>query len=116
MKNGDGDLAYDEYLYAVDYNWYAYDFDEEAYTFQLSRMQDNAVGTWGEGMLKTPGENLYDVVTFLGDHYGEENVDYSSVITTLEEALARQQAYLDDLTNEETQTLLRLTEKMNQAL
>ena len=116
LKNGDGDLAYDEYLYAVDYNWYAYDFDEEAYTFQLSRMQDNAVGTWGEGMLKTPGENLYDVVTFLGDHYGEENVDYSSVITTLEEALARQQAYLDDLTNEETQTLLRLTEKMNQAL
>ena len=36
LKDGDGDYAYDECLSGVDYNWYAYEFEKEAFDFQLS--------------------------------------------------------------------------------
>ena len=113
LKDGNGDLAYDEYLYNVDYNWYAYDFSKEAYSFQLSRITDNSVGTWGNSLIINPPENLYDVISFLGENYGKENVDYTEVISVLEEALERQYTYLDSVLAEETNNLNDLAEKMN---
>ena len=116
LENGDGDLAYDEYLSSVDYNWYAYDFEKEAYEFQLNRIRENAKGTWGEGRILRPGENLYDVIKFLGDNYGEENVDYSNVIKVLNESLERQYIFLDEITLEEKATIDRLSTKMEELL
>ena len=113
LKDGNGDLAYDEYLYNVDYNWYAYEFSKEAYSFQLSRITDNSVGTWGNSLIINPPENLYDVISFLGENYGKENVDYTEVISVLEEALERQYTYLDSVLAEETNNLNDLAEKMN---
>lgn len=113
LKDGNGDLAYDEYLYNVDYNWYAYDFSKEAYSFQLSRITDNSVGTWGNSLIINPPENLYDVISFLGENYGKENVNYTEVISVLEEALERQYTYLDSVLAEETNNLNDLAEKMN---
>lgn len=113
LKDGNGDLAYDEYLYNVDYNWYAYDFSKEAYSFQLSRITDNSVGTWGNSLIINPPENLYDVISFLGENYGKENVDYTEIISVLEEALERQYTYLDSVLAEETNNLNDLAEKMN---
>ena len=113
LKDGNGDLAYDEYLYNVDYNWYAYDFSKEAYSFQLSRITDNSVGTWGNSLIINPPENLYDVISFLGENYGKENVNYTEIISVLEEALERQYTYLDSVLAEETNNLNDLAEKMN---
>ena len=112
LKNGNGDLAYDEYLYNVDYNWYAYDFSKEAYNFQISRVINNSAGTWGEGLIINPCENLYDVISFLGENYGKENVDYTEAIDTLEGALERQYEYLDIVLADEKENLDDLTEKM----
>ena len=113
LKDGNGDLAYDEYLYNVDYNWYAYDFSKEAYNFQLSRITDNSVGTWGNSLIINPPENLYDVISFLGENYGKENVDYTEVISVLQEALERQYSYLDTVLAQEKTNLDDLTEKIS---
>lgn len=94
LKDGNSDYAYDECLSGVDYNWYAYEFEKESFDFQTKRMRDNAVGTWGEGLILNPGENLYDVIAFLKENYGNENTDYTEVISTLEKALENQKTTL----------------------
>ncbi|MGL4791805.1 MAG: M20/M25/M40 family metallo-hydrolase, partial [Anaerotignaceae bacterium] len=65
LNAGNGQLAYDDYIYGVDYNWYAYDFDRETFNYNVSRVRDNAVGTWGEGLLDNPNEDLFDVIKSL---------------------------------------------------
>ena len=109
----DGDYAYDECLSGVDYNWYAYEFEKEAFDFQSKRIRDNAVGTWGEGLILNPGENLYDVIAFLKENYGNENTDYTEVISVLEKALDNQKNYLNTAVENENVFLKNITEKMN---
>lgn len=113
LNSGDGDYAYDECLSNVDYNWYAYEFEKEAFYFQSKRIRDNAVGTWGEGLILNPGENLYDVIAFLKENYGNENTDYTEVISVLEKALENQKNYLNTAVENENIFLKNITEKMN---
>ena len=115
LEAGEGDRAYDDILYQVDYNWYAYSFSQECFEAQLVRVRDNAEGTWGEGLIKCPCENLYDVIAFLGEHYGEEGVDYSEAIARLTEARTNQQMNLDEITAEMTRCLADLAELMTEA-
>lgn len=77
-------------------------------------MRDNAVGTWGEGLILNPGENLYDVIAFLKENYGNENTDYTEVISTLEKALENQKNYLNTAVEKENTFLKSITEKMNE--
>ena len=114
LKDGNGDYAYDECLSGVDYNRYAYEFEKEAFDFQTKRMRDNAVGTWGEGLILNPGENLYDVIAFLKENYGNENTDYTDVISTLEKAPENQKNYLNTAVEKEKTFLKSITEKMNE--
>ncbi len=114
LEAGEGDRAYDDIIYQVDYNWYAYSFSQECFEAQLVRVRDNAEGTWGEGLIKRPCENLYDVIAFLGEHYGEEGVDYSEAIARLSEARTNQQMNLDDIVAETTRCLAALAESMGE--
>ena len=100
----------------MDNNWYDYSFSQECYEPQLVRVRDNAEGTWGEGLIKRPCENLYDVIAFLGEHYGEEGVDYSEVIARLTEARTNQQMNLDDIVAETTLCLAALAESMGEVV
>jgi hypothetical protein len=112
LAAGDGDYAYDECLWCVDYNWYAYDFSREAYSYQVARVRDNAAGTWGEGLIQRPNQDLYDVIAYLGEHYGEADVDYAAVTAELEEALAVQRGYVAELADELEDGLLALAVSM----
>ena len=114
LKEGNVDYAYDECLSSVDYNRYAYEFEKEAFDFQTKRMRDNAIGTQGEGLILNPGENLYDVIAFLKENYGNENTDYTKVISTLEKAQENQKNYLNTAVEKENTFLKSITEKMNE--
>ncbi len=116
LEAGEGDRVYDDLLSQVDYNWYAYNFSQECFEAQLVRVRDNAEGTWGEGLIKRPCEDLYDVIAFLCEHYGEEGVDYSEVIALLTEARRNQQMNLDDIVAETTLCLAALAESMGEVV
>lgn len=112
LRAGDGDAAYDEHLWCVDYNWYAYDFSRDCFDFQVARVRDNAAGTWGEGLIVRPNQDLYDVIAYLGEHYGEQGVDYAEPIAALEDALATQRGYLAELVEKLAADLDALTALM----
>lgn len=115
LEANEADRVYDDVLYQVDYNWYAYEFSRECFEAQLVRVRDNAEGTWGEGLIRRPCENLFDVVAFLGENYGQQGVDYTDALARLAEARANQQAYLDELAAETAERLTALAEQMGAA-
>jgi hypothetical protein len=75
-------------------------------------VRDNAAGTWGEGLIQRPNQDLYDVIAYLGEHYGEADVDYAAVTAELEEALAVQRGYVAELADELEDGLLALAVSM----
>lgn len=97
LEAGDAATALDEYLYAVDYNWYAYDFSQETYAYMLDKMYNKAEGTWGEGMIRRPGEDLYDVIHALMEKAEAEGADFSEELSALNAALERQNAYAAEI-------------------
>ena len=105
LNDGDAATALDEYLWAVDYNWYAYDFSQETYAYMLDKMYVKSEGTWGEGMIRCPGENLWEVVQSLFDKAGQPDADLSAELAALEESLARQQENLAALNAQLSQDL-----------
>lgn len=115
LKEGDAALAIDEYLYNVDYNWYAYDFSKETYTYLLDKMYNKAEGTWGEGMIRRPGEDLWDVIHSLKDKIEAGETDFAGEIETLEAALERQQGYQAELEAQMVSDVAGLTERIAQA-
>ena len=100
LKNGDAATALDEYLWSVDYNWYAYDFSQETYEYMLDKMYVKSEGTWGEGMLRDPGENLWTLIQGLFEKAEQEGADFSDEIAALEAALTRQQENLARLNDQ----------------
>lgn len=97
LSEGDGATAYDEYLYNIDFNWYAYDFSKETYDYMLDKMLNKADDTWGEGMIRYEGENLWDVITSIENKLDSEDADYSAEIEALSEALERQLSIRDEI-------------------
>lgn len=116
LEAGEGDRVYDEVLYQVDYNWYAYNFSKECFEAQLVRVRDNAEGTWGEGLIKRPCEDLYDAIAALKQAYGQAGADCTDVVARLTEARRNQQMNLDDLLAETTRCLAGLADRMREAV
>lgn len=111
LKDGDGALAVDEYLWQVDNNWYAYDFDREVYDYftdyVLKQPADRLM--WGAGRI-VGHVDLYDTVQSLLASYDAEGTDYSKEIATLEAAIAAQRSLLGELVNKEAVDLKTLTD------
>ncbi len=63
LENGDVQTPVDEYLWKIDNNWYAYDFDQEVHDYftdqTLKQPEDRLL--WGAGRI-VGHEDLYDVV------------------------------------------------------
>ena len=115
LEQGDAALALDEYLYNVDYNWYAYDFSQETYTYLLDKMYNKAEGTWGEGMIRRPGEDLWEEIHSLKDKIEAGQTDFAAEIEALEQALERQQGYAAELDEQMVSDVDSLTQRMTQA-
>lgn len=97
LDEGDAVTPVNELLYNVDYNWYAYDFSKETYNYNVERMYDKAVGTWGEGMIRRPNEDLYDVIHSLLEKMDLPDADYAQELSSLNTALVHQLAYREAL-------------------
>lgn len=103
LNEGDVTTAIDEYLWAIDNNWYAYDFDKEVFDYftdyVLEAPKEKLM--WGEGRI-VGHEDLFDPINSLIEKSEQEGADVSAELATLNEALERQKALLQTTTDEET--------------
>lgn len=112
LNEGDGITPIDELLFDVDYNWYAYDFSEETYAYMLDKMYAKADGTWGEGMIRYPGVNLWGVIHSLMEKNDAGDVDFAAEIEALDAALATEQAQLAETEATMAADVLAITESL----
>ncbi|MBS4960538.1 MAG: M28 family peptidase [Clostridiales bacterium] len=115
LEGGSAAEALDEYLFDVDYNWYAYDFDEETFDYMADKIRTKSVGTWGEGMLEQPNEDLFAVIKSLQGKYGQENADFQEELDALQAAKANQEAFLRERVEKENADLAAIAEQMQEA-
>lgn len=110
LENGDSATAIDEYLYAVDNNWYAYDWSRETFdyftNYVLNQSDDRLM--WGAGRVQGH-EDLFDVIRSLLDKYGDTSADYTAELARLNEAVENQTAMLAGQVDQEVQALAELT-------
>lgn len=103
LNKGDITTAIDEYLWAIDNNWYAYDFDKEVFDYftdyVLEAPKEKLM--WGEGRI-VGHEDLFDTINSLIEKNEQEGADVSAELATLTEVLERQKALLQITTDEET--------------
>ncbi|WP_313893393.1 M28 family peptidase [Psychrobacillus sp.] len=95
LNQGDIAAPLDEYLYAIDNNWYAYDFDKEVFTYftdyVLKAPKEKLM--WGAGRI-VDHENLFDTIKSLQEKRDNPNADVSAELATLTDALERQKELL----------------------
>lgn len=59
---------------------------------QRGRIYEKAEGTWGEGMIRRPNENLYDAIRALMDKAGQTDANLTPGLKALNLALENQLA------------------------
>lgn len=113
LNKGDITTAIDEYLWAIDNNWYAYDFEKEVFDYFTDYVLDAPKEKlmWGDGRI-VGHENLFDPINALIEKSGQEDADISAELVTLNEALERQKALLQKTTAEEILAVQELAKKL----
>lgn len=113
LNKGDITTAIDEYLWAIDNNWYAYDFEKEVFDYFTDYVLDAPKEKlmWGDGRI-VGHENLFDPINALIEKSGQEDADISAELATLNEALERQKALLQKTTAEEIIAVQELAKKL----
>ena len=113
LEAGDSAAAVDEYLYAVDNNWYAYDWSRETFdhftNYVLNQSADRLM--WGAGRVQGH-EDLFDVIRSLLGKYGDTAADYTEELARLEAAIETQTAMLAQQVDHEVQSLAELTARL----
>ena len=79
LNKGDLATAVDEYLWAIDNNWYAYDFDKEVFDYftdyVLEAPKEKLM--WGADRI-VGHEDLFDTINALVEKNEQANPDVSS--------------------------------------
>lgn len=113
LEAGDSAAAVDEYLYAVDNNWYAYDWSRETFdhftNYVLNQSADRLM--WGAGRVQGH-EDLFDVIRSLLGKYGDTAADYTEELARLEAAVETQTAMLAQQVDHEVTSLTGLTAQL----
>lgn len=113
LEAGDSAAAVDEYLYAVDNNWYAYDWSRETFdyftNYVLNQSADRLM--WGAGRVQGH-EDLFDVIRSLLTKYGDTTADYTEELARLEKAIETQTAMLSQQVDHEVTSLTGLTAQL----
>lgn len=110
IESGDPLKAADDYLWAVDNNWYAYDWSYDTYRYFTDYVLEQPADRlmWGAG--RTVGhEDLFHVIRGLYEKADQEGADYSEEIEALGASIARQKEWLVQMVDEEIATLENLT-------
>ena len=115
LKDGDIATPLDEYLWNIDNNWYAYDFDQEVFDYFTSYVLDAPADKlmWGEGRI-VGHENLYALIHSLKEKKDTENPDLSEEIAILDRVLKSQKALLKTTTSEQIADLRELGRQLEQ--
>ncbi len=115
LNNGDINAALDEYLWQVDNNWYAYDWDREVYDYFTDYVLEQPADRlmWGAGRV-VGHVDLYDPINSLQAKAAQENADVSEEIAILQSALENQQQLLGTLVEDEVKAVQNIGEMLNQ--
>ncbi|MFJ7936242.1 M28 family peptidase [Sporosarcina sp. NPDC096371] len=110
LKKGDVNTPLDEYLFAVDNNWYTYDFDKEVNRYftdyVLKQPADRLL--WGAGRI-VGHEDLYDTINTLLEKRDQTNANVTEEIDTLTKALENQKQLLKTSVDEEHESIKTLS-------
>ncbi len=116
LQSGDVALAVDEYLWAVDNNWYAYDWDRQVYdyftNYVLNQPADRLM--WGAGRV-VGHVDLFDSINSLLEKYDAPQADVTAELADIAKAIADQQALLQSLVANEVAQLTTLEAMLTQA-
>lgn len=113
LEAGDAAAALDNYLWAVDNNWYAYDFSYETYRFFTDQVltQDADRLMWGAG--RTMGhEDLHGVIRTLTEKLEAGDTDFTVELEVLAACIARQEGLLAEAVDAEIAALTVMTDKL----
>ncbi|WP_053591697.1 M28 family peptidase [Bacillus sp. FJAT-22090] len=113
LNQGDIATPLDEYLWAIDNNWYAYDFEKEVFDYftdyVLEAPKEKLM--WGEGRI-VGHEDLFDTIKSLKEKRDQSDADVSAEIKTLNETLERQKELLKTTVSDETASVRELGEML----
>ncbi len=113
LEDRDGQKALDEYLYAIDNNWYAYEFSKDNYEFFSNIIeQEEDVTQWGYKRVISK-ERLYDIIHSIMDKCEAGNDDFSNEIKELKKVKERQEKLLDITVSDEIKALDELIKELN---
>lgn len=114
LEAKDATKALDEYLWAVDNNWYAYDFSQETYDhftdYVLNQPADRLM--WGAGRVVSY-VNLFVTIKSLQAKVEKKETDFTSEIQILEQAEKDQSQLLKELVDKEVADLEQLKTLIN---
>ena len=113
LKKGDVNTPLDEYLYAIDNNWYTYDFDKEVNQYftdyVLKQPADRLL--WGAGRI-VGHEDLYDTINSLLEKRDQTDANVTEEIEALTEALENQKQLLKTSVDEEHESIKTLSKML----
>lgn len=111
LENGNIPSALDDYLWAVDNNWYAYTFSKETFDYFNEYVLDQDVDRlfWGAGRV-VGHVDLFDTIESLQTKVEEDEADLSNEINALSVAIEEQNNLLQQLIADETDALAQLAE------
>ena len=113
LEQGDSAAALDEYLSAVDNNWYAYDWSRGTYDHFTSYVLDQSPDRlmWGAGRVQGH-EDLFDVIRSLQEKSASGTADYTAELGRLRQAIETQTEMLDEQVAHEVSALEDLTARL----
>lgn len=111
LESGNIQSALDDYLWAVDNNWYAYAFSKDNFDYfnQYVLDQEDDRLFWGAGRV-VGHVDLFDTIESLQVKAEESDADLTAEIEQLNEAITYQTELLQQLLTEETDALNQLSE------
>lgn len=115
LKNGEVSAALDEYLWAVDNNWYAYDFSKETFDYFTDYVlnQPSERLMWGAGRVQ--GHNdLYDLISSL--YTKKDGDDVSLELSILEACIESETTLLQQQVDLECEGLDALTAALTEMI
>ena len=112
LEAGDPALALDEYLYAVDNNWYAYDWSRETFDHFTGYVLDQPADRlmWGAGRVQGHVD-LFDVINALQEK--DAGADCSAELQVLQDARTQEVSRLEEQVRLEAAGLTELTARLN---
>ncbi|WP_199203760.1 M28 family peptidase [Sporosarcina sp. P16b] len=114
LTTGDIATPLDEHLYAIDNNWYAYDFDQEVFNYftdyVIKAPKEQLM--WGAGRI-VDHEDLFKTIQSLKTKKEQTKPDLSVEITSLMNALDRQKKLLEQTVTDETASVKKLGELLS---